>query len=164
MGELTGDYTEAVRAHRRSFELLTALGDTSYASTAAGLLARALHALGQDDEAAAMARISREAASPDDLDTQVQWRLAEAGVLSANGDVATAERLAHEALNLSAQTDLELRGDILATLAEIAVTAGRTDDAEGYFTQSVQAHARKGNVTAANAVRGRLTALARSAS
>lgn len=161
--ELKGDYTEAVRAHRKSFDLLTSVGDTCYASTAAGLLARALHALGSDDEAATMARVSRETASPDDLDTQVQWRLAEAGILAGRGDVEDAERLAQEALDLSSHTDLELRGDVLATLGEVAVAAGRTDEAQARFMDSVRAHQRKGNELAAAAVQARLAVLARSA-
>ena len=155
MGDVTGDYAEAARAHRRSFDVLSSLGDTSYASTAAGLLALALHRVGNDDEATEMARVSRETASPDDLDTQVQWRIASAGILAARGDAEEAERLAQEALAISERTDLELRGEIYAVLAEVAVAAGRADEAEARITESIRAHERKGNVSAAAVMRSR---------
>ena len=151
MATLVGDHEEAVRAHRRSYEILSGLGDTSYASTAAALLARALNDVGRPDEAEEMAAVARETASLDDLDTQMEWRLGKAGALVANGDLDGADALAREALAISDDTDINMRGDVLATLADIAIAAGRFADAEAFIDEAVEDYRRKGNTVAAAA-------------
>ena len=159
--ELGADTAAAVRAFRRSYELLAELGSKSFTSTAAALLANALSEVGSHDEADDLARESEAWAAPDDIDTQVQWRRARAKVLLARGRLDEAEALAREALRLARRTDLTLHADLLVDLALGLVTIGRSDEAEPVLTEALTTHEAKGNRVAANRARQALMTLRR---
>src|SRR5207245_9363761 len=66
--------------------------------------------------------------SSDDLVSQVVWRGTRARVAAQRGELAEAERLAHEAADLAARTDfLVVHGDALVDLAEVLSVANRPD-------------------------------------
>ena len=82
----------------RSYEALAQMGERGFLSTTAGLLAHALCALGEDDEADRFSRASEDAAAPEDVFSQVLWRSARAKVRARRGDAEAAEAPAREAV------------------------------------------------------------------
>ena len=113
---LAGDLRAAARTLRDGAEELERLGEKGYYSTAAALLAQALAALGERDEALVHARAGAAAAAPDDVVTQVGWRAAEARLVGG----AEGERLAREAVAIAEGTDfLLLRAEAWAALADV---------------------------------------------
>jgi predicted ATPase/class 3 adenylate cyclase len=127
---LGGDPASAARALRESYESLEQMGERSFLSTIAGLLAHALCELGEFDEAEAFSRASEAAAAPDDVFSQVLWRSALAKVRARRGDFDEAEALAREAVRISEETDLlNAQADALLDLSEILRVAGRPEEA-----------------------------------
>jgi ATP/maltotriose-dependent transcriptional regulator MalT len=79
---------------RESHATLEAMGERSYLSTAAALLAHALCARGELVEAERFSQRSEEAAARDDMFSQVLWRSARAKIHAHSGDLAEAEHSA----------------------------------------------------------------------
>src|SRR5581483_11781087 len=122
---LAGDPEAAERELRSGCEELERLGETSTLSTSQALLARALEAQGQLDEAERFTLLSEETAASDDLASQTTWRGVRARVLARRGRIDEAERLAREAVEIAARTDfLVWRGEALLDLAEVLRLAG----------------------------------------
>ena len=71
---LAGDTAAAERVLRAGFDTLRKIGEMSWFSTVAGLLAEAVLQAGRREEAEALAEASRAAAAPDDVYSQVVWR------------------------------------------------------------------------------------------
>ena len=100
--------------------LFEELGELGFLSTAAGFLAQALYALDRLDEADASAARATQLGASDDTVTQMLSRQVRAKVLARRGEYAEAERLAREAVAISAGTDaLNWQGDAHADLAEV---------------------------------------------
>jgi Tetratricopeptide repeat len=109
-------------------------------------LAHVLHRLGRPDEALQVALASRAIAAHDDLFAQVRWRGAAARSLAGQGRPAEAERLAAEAVEIAAPTDmLAMRGDALLDQAAVARAAGRPGDAARAALAALELHWAKGN-------------------
>lgn len=100
-----------------------------------------------DDEAEKLAEVCRDAAAPDDVDSQMIWRTARAEILAARGDTDEAERLAAEALRLGDTTDLWVTADVQLDAGAVAAAAGRTDDARRLVRAAIDAYGRKGDRT-----------------
>ena len=135
------------RADRRdALSILERMGERSYLSSAAALLAHALTGLGELDEAERFSRTSEQLAAADDVFSQVLWRSARAKMRARRGDLSEAEALAREAVALAERTDLlNTHGDTLADLGEVLVLAGRPDEAAAIFAQAAEILERKGN-------------------
>ena len=130
IAEIAADHQAAARYFREACDALEASGNTAVLSTYAPRLGRVLCALGRYDEAEPLAAKGRELGDPEDVMTQQAWREAQALVHSARGRNAEAERLAREAVEFGLRTDSPLlRGDALATLAEVLDNADRRDEA-----------------------------------
>ena len=143
---LAGDLEAAERIARDAFSILERMGERSYLSSAAALLAHALTGLGELDEAERFSRKSEQLAAADDVFSQVLWRSARAKVRARRGDLSEAEALAREAVALAERTDLlNTHGDTLADLGEVLVLAGRPDEAGAIFAQAAEILERKGN-------------------
>jgi len=137
----------AERAFRVNYEDLDRSRDEGHKSTAAGNLARALCSLGRFDEAEGYARIAREAAAQDDLISQVLGRCAQAKVLAARGDLAQAEALAREAVELFSQAESpNSQGDAWMDLAEVLRVTGKLAEAADAAREALGYYERKGNV------------------
>jgi class 3 adenylate cyclase/tetratricopeptide (TPR) repeat protein len=123
---LAGDLPAAERGLRQGYETLESLGETGVLSTTAANLSRAIVLQGRYEEAEHFANVSRRAALRDDLYSQVVWRGTSARVLLHRGELAAAEAVARNAVELATASDfLNLRGESLLDLAEVLRAAGR---------------------------------------
>jgi hypothetical protein len=121
------------------------------------MLAQAIFAQDRPEEASHFCRVSREAAAPEDLWSQVDGRGAYAKILARRGRGAEAERLAREAVELAASTDfLTLRGDAFLDLARVLEVGGQAREAVAVLTEGLELYERKGNLVSAERARARL--------
>jgi predicted ATPase len=151
---LAGDTAEALRIMRESYAVLEQLGERSYLSSAAALLAHALCAEGQLVEADRLSRKSEDTAARDDAFSQVLWRSARAKIRAHAGDLAGAEELGRDAVARANETDfLNTQGDTLADYAEVLALAGRPLDAVAALEQAAELFEQKGNTTSLERVR-----------
>ncbi len=145
---------------RPAYDELQAIGERSRFSTIAAMLGLALCLQGRLDEAERCVSSSAEAASPDDMASQVISRLARARLLLAGDDPAQALTPAREALDLAEATDfLNLRGDALAGLAEALHATGDLEQALVFLRRAADAYHAKGNEVSATATAVRLRGL-----
>jgi len=157
---LAGNPAAAVEFGEEGCRLLEQIGEKSYLSTSAGMLAQALHRLDRLAEADAWASRSAELGASDDVITQVLWRRAKAKVLARRGELAKAEQLAREAVSRSEETDmLNPQGDAYTDLAEVLSLATRPQEAAHAQEQALVCYERKGNLVSAERARSRLTEL-----
>ena len=151
---LAGDTAEALRIMRESYATLEPMGERGYLSSAAALLAHALCAQGELDEAERFSQTSEDASAPDDVFSQVLWRSGRAKIRARGGEFAEAEALGREAVALAETTDLlNTQGDTLADLAEVIALAGRPAEAIAVLEQAAERFKRKGNRTSLERVR-----------
>jgi tetratricopeptide (TPR) repeat protein len=125
------------------------MGERGFLSTIAGFLAHALYAQGHYDDAGRFSRVSKQAAAPDDVLSQVLWRAAYAKVRARRGEAAGAEALAREAVRLADGTDhLNAQADAILDLAEVLMLAGRHPEALDVAREAASRYERKGNLPA----------------
>ena len=157
---LAGDAPAAEHELRRSYEDLQRMGEKSQFSTTAALLAHTLCDQGRLAEADGYTIASEQAASRDDVASQVLWRTSRARVLADRGEAVRAESLARTAVARAEQTDcLELRGDALVHLAEVLGKANRTDEAVEALQRAILLYDEKGTAISAARARARLEQL-----
>ena len=140
---------------------MDALGDEGHKSTAAAALAEALCALGRFEEAERYAEIALRVAAEDDLASQAVGRSARALVLAARGELAEAERLAREAVELFADAESRRtsRADGWMDLAKVLEMAGKPEEAADAAREALTQYERKGNLPASESTRAFIDAL-----
>jgi tetratricopeptide (TPR) repeat protein len=154
---LAGNADEALRIMLESYAALEPMGERSYLSTAAALLAHAFCALDDLVEAERFSRKSEEAAARDDTFSQVLWRSARAKTSALAGDHTEAQELGRQAVALAEETDfLNTRGDTLADYAVVLALDGRHADAATALARAAEHFERKGNTTSLEQVRRQL--------
>jgi predicted ATPase/class 3 adenylate cyclase/tetratricopeptide (TPR) repeat protein len=159
---LAGDLDAAERIARDAVAILERMGERSYLSSAAALLAHALTGLEQLDEAERFSRASEDAAAVEDAFSQVLWRSARAKIRARRGEHDEAEALAREAVAVAERTDLlNTHGDTLADLGEVLALAGRPSDAVAVYDEAAGIFERKGNLASLERVRVAAQGLAR---
>ena len=122
------------------------MGEKGYLSTTAAILALALSAQGNYEEAETYSAAAREFGAEDDLSTQLHWRCALAEVLASRGDFEHAERLIQEALVLGDPTDLlQDRAAVLMSQATVMRMAGDRANARPVLEQAIKLLEAKGN-------------------
>ena len=157
---LADDLPAAERELRLGIDALGSMGEHSYLSTQAAVLARVLYAEGRYEEAADMADLGRRSGSPDDVSTQVPATSVQAKLLARDGHFDAALELAGEAVEMTAESDFfEVRGQALEDLAEIHERAGRPDDAAAALRQAVELYERRGILPLIERTRARLQQL-----
>ncbi|MGB7805707.1 MAG: tetratricopeptide repeat protein, partial [Actinomycetota bacterium] len=140
------------------FRLHEGLGQQSFQSAAAAYVARALYLLDRIDEAEDWARRAAELGVGGEVETQMAWRGVRAKVLARRGAFEEAEALAREVVAIGEETDaLNAQGDAHADLAEVLLSAGRTEEAASAFGQALERFERKGNFASTEHLRVRLT-------
>jgi class 3 adenylate cyclase/tetratricopeptide (TPR) repeat protein len=143
---LSGDPTGAEQQLRHGIRVLERQGESGMRSNLIADLAHVLHQLDRPAEALQVALASRAIAAHDDLFAQVRWRGAAARALAGQGELAEAERLAAEAVEIAEPTDvLSMRADALLDQAAVAAAAGRPGDARRSASAALALYQAKGN-------------------
>jgi class 3 adenylate cyclase/tetratricopeptide (TPR) repeat protein len=151
---LAGDPRAAEHWLRWGAGILERMGERGLRAEMTANLARAVAALGRDDEALELAALSGELAVRDDLYSQVERRGPLALVLARRGRLEEAERLAAEAVELAADTDmLAMRAGALLDLAGVLRLAGRGAETGPVAGQALELAERKGHLVAASQAR-----------
>jgi class 3 adenylate cyclase/tetratricopeptide (TPR) repeat protein len=155
---LAGDPAAAERWLRWGAGILERMGERGLRSEVTANLARALAAQGRDDQALEQATLSGELAVRDDLYAQVERRGPLAVVLARRGRLDEAERLAAEAVELAADSDmLGMQAGALLDLARVRRLGGREAEAAPLAGQALALAERKGHRVAAGQARELLT-------
>jgi hypothetical protein len=154
---LAGDLEAADRAFAEGIEILGPMGETGVLSTLSAVHAQILYLLGRRDEMEAAIRLAQETGAPQDIATNVYWRIPAAQAAADDGRREDAERLIGEAVELSEPTDLlEMRAAAYEGLAHVRARAG---DAEGWkaaLDRALVEHVRKEDLVSAARVRDEL--------
>lgn len=160
VARLEGEPAEAEAALRAGLGRLEEMGEKSFRSTLAGLLAQALVAQERYEDAAPFVEMAAEDAAVGDLVSQIVWRTARASILADAGDLDEAERLDREAVAIAEQTDLiNDRAECWIHLAGVLELAGRSGEAAEATRTALELYERKGNVVSAGRVRRRIEPL-----
>jgi predicted ATPase/class 3 adenylate cyclase len=147
---LAGDLEAAEAELRKDYRTLDQMGERSYLSTTAGLLAEVLYRQGRFAEAAEFAANCRTLASSDDVASQFHWRCVEAKLLAREGARDRAATLIGEALDLIGETDfLNLQGNGFMDLAEVGQLGGDTGPALEALARARDRFEAKGNIVSA---------------
>ena len=145
-----GDLALAELEARADYAFLEQMGETYFLSTLAGLLARVVRDQGRDAEALALSEIAEQLSAADDVNSQVLWRSTRAPIVARAGDLALAEQLARQAVDMIMQTEAPtFKADSLAELACVVHLAGKTDEALKHIADAIDLYSIKGNVVAA---------------
>jgi tetratricopeptide (TPR) repeat protein len=121
------------------------------------MLANVLASQARLDEAERFIQLSVESGAPDDIRTQVEWRVAKAEVLVRRGDAIRAADLAKQAVEFADRSDeLNLRGDARMVLAHVLLAASRLDSANRVASEAVDLYERKGNIVSTERARNLL--------
>jgi tetratricopeptide (TPR) repeat protein len=157
--KLAGNHQAASDLLRALCARLAGRGFDAPLAAYAGLQGREECSLGRYDEAEELAELAREHAHADDAVTQGLWRQVAALVKAHQGDHLEAERLAHEALTYTKETDSpRLQGDALSDFAEVLTAAGRNIEAAAVLRDALALYEHKQIVPLARAARRRLAA------
>jgi ATP/maltotriose-dependent transcriptional regulator MalT len=94
---------------------------------------------------------------PEDVDAQAGWRRVRARALARRGDLADAERLAREAVEMLAASDyLDAHASAVADLGEVLHLAGKLQESAAVSAEAIRMYAKKGNIAVASARRAAL--------
>jgi class 3 adenylate cyclase/predicted ATPase len=159
-----GDTAAAIAQLRRACDELTKLGEHSYRSTCAVILARALYEDGRPEEAEREALAAeREGAAIDVINFAVA-RGVLARIHADRGQLQQAEEVARTAVAYAFETDIpKVRGDALSALGAVLIAAGRSAEGAQAFEDALVLYEHKGDLTDIAAARARLDDLQRAA-
>ncbi len=147
---LAGDPARAERHLRAGRRVLASMGERAVLASTEALLGMAVLAQGRADEADRLARRSARLTTADDLTPQSLWRRIRALVLAERGRLRDAERLADEAVALSARTDcLNEHAAALEDLGHIYTLTERPRDARRTCEHALALYRAKGNTISA---------------
>jgi tetratricopeptide (TPR) repeat protein len=155
---LAGDAAAAAARLRIDYEALSELNEIYFASTLAALLAEALYAGGDYEEAAAFTRKAEELAPEDDTWTQAAWRSTRAKLIAIeDGDGQEALDLARQGVELLQTTDAPVwRANALCDYATVLDAYGQTHEAHAAFEQALTLYESKAASVPAERTRMRL--------
>jgi class 3 adenylate cyclase/tetratricopeptide (TPR) repeat protein len=147
---LAGDLEAAEAELRKDYQTLDQMGERSYLSTTAGLLADVLYRQGRFAEAADFAASCRAFASSDDVSSQFLWRCVDAKLLARGDAHERADALIREALDLIGDSDLlDWQGNGFMDLAEVCRLRGDTGQALDALARARDRFEAKGNIVSA---------------
>jgi class 3 adenylate cyclase/tetratricopeptide (TPR) repeat protein len=142
---LAGDPAAAVARLRIDYDALTELNEIYFACTLAALLAEALYAGGDYDEAMLFTRKAEELAPEDDAWTQAAWRSTRAKLIAlGNGDGEEALGLARQGVELLQTTDAPVwRANALSDYATVLEAYGQMDEAQATLEEALSLYESK---------------------
>jgi class 3 adenylate cyclase/tetratricopeptide (TPR) repeat protein len=156
---LAGEPAVAEQRLRRAYDRLDQMGEKALLASTAAMLAESLYLQGRLEEAGRFCRASRDAAAPDDLSAQAEWRGVQARIFARRGETDEAITLAEEAVELIAETDvLRHRGDALLDLGEVLRLGGQPVEAEAAVRTALRLYEQKGDLVSAARARSQLGA------
>jgi class 3 adenylate cyclase len=162
---LAGDPAAAAEFAAEGLRLHEESGQQAFLAAASAIMARVAYALDQLEDAETWAARAAELSRIDDRWTEALWRQVRGKVLARRGEHAEAQRLAHEAVTMVADSDLlDPQGDAYADLGEVLILAGRAEDAVAALEQAYERYERKGNIVSAQRTQARLEKLQEAAS
>jgi ATP/maltotriose-dependent transcriptional regulator MalT len=142
---------------RAGIERLAAIGDGELLATTLAMLAQAVYAQGDLEEADQLCRMAAGAGAEEDIVTQVVWRGVKAKLLAHEGRCEEAETLARSAVALVDATDLlSHRADAMLDLAEVLRTCAASDTYQDTVLAALSLYEQKGNVVGAARARALL--------
>jgi hypothetical protein len=154
---MAGDAPAAEPFLREAYDSLYRRKDWGHLASIAPLLAEALLAQGQQDEAEKLLELTSGWVIGDDKEGQVLLAAARSKLAALRGDAAGAEAFARTAVERSATGDeLLARADAHVRLAEALELSNRDDGASSALREALLLYERKGNVVDAERVRRRL--------
>jgi hypothetical protein len=154
---MAGDAPAAERFLREAYESLHLSNDWGHLASVAPLLAEALLAQGQEDEAETLLELTAGWVIDDDREGQILLAGARSKLAMLRGDAAGADAFARTAVEHSAKGDeLNARASALVRLADALELGNRGDDASAALREALLLYERKGNVVGAEHVRQRL--------
>jgi ATP/maltotriose-dependent transcriptional regulator MalT len=157
---LEGRPEAAEQELRDGYDTLREIGEVTFLSTVAGILAEALYVQARFDEAERFTQVSEESAGAEDVYSHALWRSVRAKCMAQRGELETARRLASEAVDLLETTDsLHLHWHALMCHWEVLMLAGRTGEATAAVREAISAAERKGAVVGAQLGRDALDGL-----
>ena len=157
---LGGDLALAEREVRPDYEFLIRVGETYNLSTLAAMLSWVVRDQGRDEEALKLSEVAERASAPDDIDSQSVWRYVRAPIIARFGNLALAEQLGREGLELARRSEAPwLQADALTELASVVQMAGRSAEAGDLLRAAVELYTIKGNVVSAERARLRKRSL-----
>jgi class 3 adenylate cyclase/tetratricopeptide (TPR) repeat protein len=142
---LAGDHERAAVELRAAADELERMGERAFRATTVALLARALAAQGEDEEAERWTHEAEDAAVGLDKATEVIALATRAGVLARRGELSEAEGLARRAVEAASASD-ELRGhaDALWELGGVLRLSGDLHGAAAAIRSAHELYVRKG--------------------
>jgi class 3 adenylate cyclase/tetratricopeptide (TPR) repeat protein len=154
------DPVAAEAVARESYETLANFGEQAFRSTVGCYLAEALRQQGLDTEAERIAIEASAMTSVEDFITHARSLTTRALVLARRGEVEAAQRLAREAVSLTAESDsFAEHGHALTALADVLELAGRREEATALLHEALHRYERKEARAPAQRVRERLAAI-----
>jgi AAA ATPase domain/Adenylate and Guanylate cyclase catalytic domain len=154
---LAGDSAAAERELRWGYDKLKEIGELSWLSTTAALLAEAVYLVGRAEEAEELTAASEESAGAEDRYSHALLRSVRARILLGRGEAEAAESLARESVALADETDFfDLRWHARMGHAEVLRSAGRNQEAEAVLGEAAEIAERKGNLVGARRARALL--------
>ena len=154
---MAGRPDAAEHALRPAFVTLENMGDRGHLVTLAPVLADALLAQGNAEEAAPLLELTERWAIEDDIDPQIARRRVQAKLLAGRGEFDAAEKLGREAVELAGRTDFFCdHAFALEDLAEVLQLAGRGSESRAPLEHALRLYDQKGNLVSGAAVRAKL--------
>jgi tetratricopeptide (TPR) repeat protein len=157
---LAGDVEGAQQELRWGYETLEQMGEKAARSTLAADLAETLFRQARYEEAEQVVLAGLEAASPEDVASQLMARTVRAKLLAVKSMHDEAAQTAREAVALAERTDdLFTLGQAYVALAEVLLLADRREEAVAPLEAAAEASERKGNLVTAEKARTLLASL-----
>jgi predicted ATPase/DNA-binding SARP family transcriptional activator len=158
---IAGDHVAAERTLREGYEAFRAMGEHGYRATLVTLLAEAVYAQGQFDQALRLTEEAEAFAAADDFEAQARWRATRAKLLARAGQFPAAARMADEAVAMvPAAIDAPERAEFLVAQAEVSRLGGARDKAEASLRRALQFYDSRQWVPLAGQTRALLASLA----
>ncbi len=151
---LVGDPAAAERDLRWGVDTLRGIGELSWMSSTAAILAEALYEQGRLEDAEEFVRVSEESAGSEDTYSQSLLRGVRAKILARQGRASEAEAVARQGVAIAGPTDFAfLQAWALISLGEVLEMAGKTDEASARLHEAVAICQRKGFTVGAQRAR-----------
>ncbi len=147
---LASDPRGAERELRFALDYFESVGAKAIQATIMPMLATTLVPQERYDEAIELSERAEEVAGSDDLDAKVRWRIVRAQALLRLGEVAAAEALAREAVDLASASDtVILHANALACLGDVLGASAMPAEAVPVLESAVALYEAKGDVVSA---------------